>query len=97
LKRHVGGEHLDVHLARPEDIPRVESIVASVAVGAVRVVADEALVSVPVSSGVDALATVLNEVQAQNLDVVDIGLRRPTLDDVFMELTGHAAREEAAS
>jgi ABC-2 type transport system ATP-binding protein len=97
LKRHVGGEHLDVHLARPEDIPRVESIVASVAVGAVRVVADEALVSVPVSSGVDALATVLNEVQAQNLDVVDIGLRRPTLDDVFMELTGHAAEEEAAS
>ena len=97
LKRRVGGEHLDVHLARPEDIPRVESIVASVAVGAVRVVADEALVSVPVSSGVDALATVLNEVQAQNLDVVDIGLRRPTLDDVFMELTGHAAEEEAAS
>lgn len=97
LKRHVGGEHLDVHLARPEDIPRVESIVASVAVGAVRVVADEALVSVPVSSGVDALATVLNGVQAQNLDVVDIGLRRPTLDDVFMELTGHAAEEEAAS
>jgi ABC-2 type transport system ATP-binding protein len=29
--------------------------------------------------------------------VVDIGLRRPTLDDVFMELTGHAAEEEAAS
>jgi ABC-2 type transport system ATP-binding protein len=67
----------------------------------VRVVADEALVSVPVASGVDALASVLHEVRANNIEVVDIGLRRPTLDDVFMELTGHAAEEseteEAAS
>ncbi|MFM7746183.1 MAG: ATP-binding cassette domain-containing protein [Actinomycetota bacterium] len=97
LKRHVGGEHLDVHLARPEDISRVEAIVAPVAVGAVRVVADEALVSVPVASGVDALASVLNDVQAANIEVVDIGLRRPTLDDVFMELTGHAAEAEVTS
>jgi ABC-2 type transport system ATP-binding protein len=29
--------------------------------------------------------------------IVDIGLRRPTLDDVFMELTGHEAEAEAAS
>jgi len=46
-----------------------------------------------VASGVDALASVLNEVRANNIEVVDIGLRRPTLDDVFMELTGHAAEE----
>jgi ABC-2 type transport system ATP-binding protein len=97
LKRHVGGEHLDVHLARPEDISRVESIVASVAVGAVRIVADESLVSVPVANGVDALASVLATLQSDDVDIVDIGLRRPTLDDVFMELTGHAAEEEAAS
>ena len=97
LKRHVGGEHLDVHLARPEDISRVESIVASVAVGAVRIVADESLVSVPVANGVDALASVLATLQSHGVDIVDIGLRRPTLDDVFMELTGHAAEEEAAS
>ena len=97
LKRHVGGEHLDVHLARPEDISRVESIVASVAVGAVRIVADESLVSVPVANGVDALASVLATLQSDDVNIVDIGLRRPTLDDVFMELTGHAAEEEAAS
>ena len=97
LKRHVGGEHLDVHLARPEDIARVESIVASVAVGAVRVVIDESLVSVPVAGGVDALASVLTELQAKKVDIVDIGLRRPTLDDVFMELTGHSAQEDEAA
>ena len=97
LKRHVGGEHLDVHLARPEDISRVETIAASVAVGAVRIVVDESLVSVPVANGVDALASVLATLQSDGVDIVDIGLRRPTLDDVFMELTGHAAEEEAAS
>ena len=97
LKRHVGGEHLDVHLARPEDITRVESIVASVAVGVVRVVVEEALVSVPVASGVDALASVIAELKAGKVGIVDIGLRRPTLDDVFMELTGHGAEEESAS
>lgn len=97
LKRHVGGEHLDVHLARPEDISQVESIVSSVAVGAVRVVVDEALVSVPVASGVDALASVLTELKEKRVDIADIGLRRPTLDDVFMELTGHSAQEEEAA
>lgn len=97
LKRHVGGEHLDVHLARPEDISRVETIAASVAVGAVRIVADESLVSVPVANGVDALASVLAALQSDGVDIVDIGLRRPTLDDVFMELTGHAAEAEVPS
>jgi ABC-2 type transport system ATP-binding protein len=96
LKRHVGGEHLDVHLARTEDIGRVESVVASVAIGVVRIVANEALVSVPVDNGVDALATVLAALRAGGLDIVDIGLRRPTLDDVFMDLTGHAAEEATA-
>lgn len=70
---------------------------ASVAVGVVRVVVEEALVSVPVASGVDALASVIAELKAGKVDIVDIGLRRPTLDDVFMELTGHGAEEESAS
>jgi ABC-2 type transport system ATP-binding protein len=34
------------------------------------------------------------ELTAQNVEILDIGLRRPTLDDVFMELTGHKSQEE---
>ena len=41
--------------------------------------------------GVDALATVLAELRSRGIAVHDIGLRRPTLDDVFLSLTGHAA------
>jgi ABC-2 type transport system ATP-binding protein len=43
---------------------------------------------------VEALGSVMSELSAQNVEIVDIGLRRPTLDDVFMELTGHKTQEE---
>jgi ABC-2 type transport system ATP-binding protein len=38
---------------------------------------------------------VLRELEAQNVAITDIGLRRPTLDDVFVELTGHVAEESS--
>ena len=62
-----------------------------------RVHHDEGEVSAPVANGVEALSVVLRELEAQQIAIVDIGLRRPTLDDVFMELTGHEATEEAVS
>jgi ABC-2 type transport system ATP-binding protein len=37
---------------------------------------------------------VLRELETRNVDIVDVALRRPTLDDVFMELTGHGATDE---
>ena len=96
LKRRIGGEHLDVHLARAEDLARVEAVLRGVAVGAIRTETEEALISVPVAKGVEALGTVMAELTAQNVEIVDIGLRRPTLDDVFMELTGQKAQEVAS-
>ena len=96
LKRRIGGEHLDVHLARAEDLARVEAVLRGVAIGAIRTETEEALISVPVAKGVEALGTVMAELTAQNVDIVDIGLRRPTLDDVFMELTGQKAQEVAS-
>jgi ABC-2 type transport system ATP-binding protein len=44
-----------------------------------------------VPHGVEALSQVLRSLESAGIDIVDIGLRRPTLDDVFMELTGHEA------
>jgi ABC-2 type transport system ATP-binding protein len=51
--------------------------------------------SAPVKNGVQALSQVLRELEAKNVAIIDIGLRRPTLDDVFVELTGHAAEESS--
>ena len=94
LKRRIGGEHLDIHLALLTDISRVEEIVRPFAIGAIRTDDQEVLVSIPVSKGIEALGSVMAELTAQNIEIVDIGLRRPTLDDVFMELTGHKTQEE---
>ncbi len=94
LKRRIGGEHLDIHLALLGDLPRVEAILRSFAIGAVRIDEQDALISIPVAKGVEALGSVMAELSAQNVEIADIALRRPTLDDVFMELTGHKPLEE---
>ena len=94
LKRRIGGEHLDIHLALLGDLPRVETILRPFAIGAVRIDEQDALISIPVAKGVEALGSVMAELSAQNVEIADIALRRPTLDDVFMELTGHKTQEE---
>jgi len=94
LKRRIGGEHLDIHLALLSDLSRVEDIVRPFAIGAIRTEDQDALISIPVAKGVEALGLVMVELTAQNVEILDIGLRRPTLDDVFMELTGKKTNEE---
>jgi len=97
LKRRVGGEHLDVHVSGVGAVSTAEAVLGRVASGPVRVHPDTGEVSAPVANGVEALSAVLRELEAARVDIVDIGLRRPTLDDVFMELTGHEASSEEAT
>ncbi|MFZ9852503.1 MAG: ATP-binding cassette domain-containing protein [Ilumatobacteraceae bacterium] len=97
LKRRVGGEHLDVHVSGDGAVTTTESILTAVATGPLRIHHDDGELSAPVSNGVEALSTVLRELESRQVTIVDIGLRRPTLDDVFMELTGHEAEAEVSS
>jgi ABC-2 type transport system ATP-binding protein len=50
---------------------------------------------VPVTGGAKLLAEVIRELDTRGIEIDDIGLRRPTLDDVFLSLTGHVAEEKA--
>ena len=50
-----------------------------------------ASITVPVTGGAKLLAEVIRELDGRGIEIDDIGLRRPTLDDVFLSLTGHAA------
>lgn len=96
LKRRVGGEHLDVHVQRRDQLALAEEVLRGVATGPLRLRGDDGEASAPVSNGVEALRIVLKELEERKVEIVDIGLRRPTLDDVFMELTGHGATDEEA-
>jgi ABC-2 type transport system ATP-binding protein len=92
LKDRVGGEHLEVHL---EDVADADT-----AIEALSEVADERpeLVDGTVSAAVRGRSGVIAEavlrLHAADVVIDDIALRRPTLDDVFIALTGHAAEEE---
>ena len=66
-----------------------------VAVGEVQV--DDRTLTAAVIGGADALMRALGELQRERVAVLDVGLRRPTLDDVFLTLTGRAAEVDAAS
>ena len=97
LKRQVGGEHLDVHVRGTDSVAAARTIMESVATGPLRTDADSGALSAPVTNGIDTLSKVLRDLESRGVDIVDIGLRRPTLDDVFMKLTGHGASQEESA
>jgi hypothetical protein len=80
------------------DLSRVAAVLAGAAGGSPAVDADTRLVTVPAAdSGV--LAEVVRRLDAAGVAVADLALRRPSLDDVFLRLTGHTtdARDEQAA
>jgi ABC-2 type transport system ATP-binding protein len=89
LKDRVGGERLEVHLADPamaleaawalggmtDELPKIEGTT----------------VRMPVERGTGALMEAVRRLAEADLNVDDVAVRRPTLDDVFLSLTGHEA------
>jgi ABC-2 type transport system ATP-binding protein len=95
LKTQVGGERVELIVANVTDISAARSILDGVSVGDLQVDEQTRRLTSPIVGGVDVLRDVLQRLADQDVDVVDVGLRRPTLDDVFLTLTGHAAEEVA--
>ena len=91
LKAQTGGERVEAVLADVSQVELARQSMAGVAIGDVQV--DDRTVVAAVSGGAAALRHVLAELEAAGVEVLDIGLRRPTLDDVFLSLTGHAAED----
>lgn len=93
LKKQVGGERLEV-VVEQIHVAKTMEIVA--AVSGQKPALDEGLrqISSPVSTGSAALFEVLKSLDSAGIHALDVGLKRPSLDDVFLSLTGHAAEEK---
>ncbi|MER7664677.1 MULTISPECIES: ATP-binding cassette domain-containing protein [unclassified Streptomyces] len=89
LKNRVGGDRIEVVVGDPADLAAAVAVVARVAQGRPETNEQERRVHATVTDRVAALTEVARTLQDAGVAVEDIGLRRPSLDDVFLRLTGH--------
>ena len=92
LKAQVGGERLAITVARGGDLEAAARALASY--GEAHVDPEQRTILVPVTNGARLLANVVRDLDAIGVRLDDLGIRRPTLDDVFLTLTGHATTTE---
>jgi ABC-2 type transport system ATP-binding protein len=92
LKAQVGGDRLQLRLAHPATARRAAELVADLGSGPPQVNAQTGQVTAPLSDGVAVLPEVVRRLDAAGLALSDLVVRRPTLDDVFLTLTGHATQ-----
>jgi ABC-2 type transport system ATP-binding protein len=91
LKARTGGERVEVVVHEREHIPTAREVLAGFGKGETTVEEHTRKLTVPVTGGAKLLAEVIRELDVRGIEIDDIGLRRPTLDDVFLSLTGHMA------
>ncbi|WP_329335353.1 ATP-binding cassette domain-containing protein [Streptomyces sp. NBC_00663] len=94
LKARTGGERVEVVVHEREDIRTASEVLRGFGKGDTTVEEHTRKLTVPVTGGAKLLAEVIRELDTRGIEIDDIGLRRPTLDDVFLSLTGHVAEEK---
>jgi ABC-2 type transport system ATP-binding protein len=90
LKAQVGGTRLVLVIESTQDAARAVEIMRKVGDGTEPTL-EGLTVCVPVTEGAGVFAEVVRDLDAASVRIADLGLRRPTLDDVFLRLTGHSA------
>jgi ABC-2 type transport system ATP-binding protein len=96
LKLQTGGERIEIVLADAAQSGSAAEVLASVALDDVQVSDSGRHLAAGVSGGAGDLAAVLQVLGERGIDVLDIGLRRPTMDDVFLSLTGRVSEQSDA-
>ncbi|MFI1291472.1 ATP-binding cassette domain-containing protein [Streptomyces sp. NPDC020792] len=91
LKARTGGERVEVVVHQREHIPTAMEVLRGFGKGDTTVEEHTRKITTPVTGGAKLLAEIIRELDTRGIEIDDIGLRRPTLDDVFLSLTGHVA------
>lgn len=93
LKTSVGGDRIEVVVDRDEQVAQATQILTTISSGEPVVDSVARKILIPVSGGSKSIVEAVRRLDEANILVDDISLRRPTLDDVFLTLTGHIAEE----
>ncbi len=88
LKRRIGGDIVELHVRRAGDLPRVADMLDRLGHGDLQIDASTRRMSVRVDSGGEGLMTALRSLQDSSVELEDIAMRQPNLDEVFLSLTG---------
>jgi ABC-2 type transport system ATP-binding protein len=91
LKDQIGGERLEVTVTDEADLPKAADVLRTHCGPDVQVEAERRHAAVPVTAGPRSLAAAVRELDAAGIHLDDLSLHRPTLDDVFLALTGRPA------
>jgi len=97
LKSQVGGERLEITVDDGSQLAAARQLLEPLGVGKATVDDHRRSLLMPVSGGAAVLTDALRRLDAAHIVLDDVGLRRPTLDDVFLSLTGHPTEEPAGA
>ena len=96
LKSQVGGDRVELVVESPDQTESAKQALAPIASGEINLNAQEHKVIVPTSGGSRAVVEAVRLLDEAKIPIADISLRRPTLDDVFLSLTGRVAEDEVS-
>ena len=96
LKANLGGDTLDLRFAAPREAQSAAALAGNVP-GARDVAVNDNSLSFVAAGGEALLPRFIREASAAGIDVASANVRRPTLDNVFLSLTGRSLREQAAA
>ncbi len=96
LKLLVGGQRVEITVHDLDQVEQATKVLARHVNGEITAGADERTLIGPVENAAKTLQAVLNDLADSGVELNDAGMRRPTLDDVFLQLTGHKAEEVTA-
>jgi ABC-2 type transport system ATP-binding protein len=95
LKARIGGSVIELHVRAGQDLAGVAELLGRSGRRTAEIDAPTRRVSVQVDSGGDQLMSVMRSVNAAGVELEDIALRQPNLDEVFLALTGKSTAEQS--
>jgi ABC transporter DrrB family efflux protein len=94
LKDRLGGDVLEARMSRTRDLERAAALIAELGQSVPRIDPDQRSVSMPTKGATRVLIAAGERLQAEGIALEDLGIRHPSLDDVFLSLTGDSAHAQ---